>query len=41
MTEKRNTTSRPAVILALAMLALISGAAAVVIALLEVHHALG
>jgi hypothetical protein len=41
MTEERNRTSRPAVILVLAMLALIAGTAAVVIALLEVHHALG
>jgi hypothetical protein len=41
MTERRNLTSRPAVILVLAMLALIAGAAAVVIALLEVHRVLG
>jgi hypothetical protein len=41
MTGERTPTSRPAVILVLAMLALIAGTAAVVIALLEVHRALG
>jgi hypothetical protein len=41
MREERTPTSRPAVILALAMLALLAGTAAVVIALLEVHRALG
>jgi hypothetical protein len=41
MNERRSLTTHPAVTLALAMLALIAGTAAVVIALLEVHRALG
>ena len=41
MNERRRLSSHAAVILVLAMLALLAGTVAVVLALLEIHHALG